>query len=211
MAAGDEEGIGFDDELMVATARTLATHGLGDLTTQRVADEWDKSPPLVHYYYDTKDDLVRGFIEYVRAVLKRSYEAHADDDPIERVAWLLKRHFVGSHGPGEPVFTRSLLEVQSQAAHNEAHCQAIEALDADARRFLREAIADGIEAGVFRDVDVDHTVSFLLAAVRGGLFRFGLFEDDDTAESLVEGLDGYIEEQLLAESVDPATLDLTAK
>lgn len=209
MAEGENGPEGTSNhELMQATARALAAQGFAELTTQRVADEWGKSQPLVHYYYDTKDDLIVGFIDHLRHQSKQNYDAHADDDPVQRVTWLLKRHFIGPHQPQEPDFTRSLLEVQAQASHNERYRAAFEALDGDARDFLRTAIRDGIEAGVFRDVDVDATVTVLLSAVSGGILRLGVFDYEDTVDNLELAFDAYVEDALLAESVDPADFDL---
>jgi len=194
----DEPGGSPEDDLMIATARALSSHGMAELTTQRVADEWGKSQSLVHYYYATKEDLIVGFVRYLRDRSRENYRRHRDDPPEERVEWILRRHFAGPHRPAEPGLSHALVEIQGQSAHNERYRTALEALNDDARAFLGAAIRDGVESGAFRDVDVDATVTFLLSAVSGGVLRVGLFDRDDAGAQLLGGFDHYLEAALRA-------------
>ena len=55
------------EAVMAATHRALCTHGFADLTTQRIADEWGKSKAALHYHYDTKEELLRTFLDHLLA------------------------------------------------------------------------------------------------------------------------------------------------
>lgn len=207
MADGEGGKSGATDQtenrdLMLATARTLAEYGIERITTQRVADEWGKSQSLVHYYYPTKDDLITAFINYIRDRTRQNYQTRQEAAPEKRVEWILKRHFVGPHDPEDPGFSRAILEIQRHAANSEQSHQALEQLDNEAQEFLHNALRDGIEEGVFREVDVETTVTFLLSAVNGGIQRVSLFDDGTIERELEDGLDQYIESILSIDSED---------
>ena len=59
----------IDDELheaiMEATARAIAEHGIADLTVRDIGAEFDRSRSLIHYHYNSKDDLLAAFVEYI--------------------------------------------------------------------------------------------------------------------------------------------------
>jgi AcrR family transcriptional regulator len=56
--------------LMDATYRTLASAGYDDLSLRAVADEAGKSRGLVHYHFESKDDLVLSLLDYLLAGLE---------------------------------------------------------------------------------------------------------------------------------------------
>lgn len=192
-----------EDELLQATGRALRAHGVGDLTTQKIADEWDKAQSLVHYYYDTKEELVVAYIDRVREGLEADYESHADDPPLERI----RRFFtadLGEPADGPDVGT-VLLELHAQAPHNDAYRQALDDLEETARRFVEQAVRDGVEAGVFRDVDPAATAVLLLSAHDGAIVRARMLGRTDDADLARAGLDAYLRDHLLAEAADDDT------
>jgi len=46
---------------------------------QDIADECSKSKSLLHYHYDTKEDLLVAFLDHVISDSERRIAAHADD------------------------------------------------------------------------------------------------------------------------------------
>jgi len=54
-----------NEEIMRATYRALQEHGYADLTIKRIAEEYGKSTAAIHYHYDTKDDLLAAFLDYI--------------------------------------------------------------------------------------------------------------------------------------------------
>lgn len=195
------------EELIAATTRTLVTHGIADLTTQKIADEWGRSQALVHYYCGTKEELLVAYLEHVRESVAVSYEAHADDPPEDRVRWLLTRSFAGTPVEADRVFRTALIELHAQAPHHEEYRAVLEGMEEDARAFLTAAIEDGIEAGTFRNVDVAATVTFLLSAQDGGVVRTDLLGRDTDRDSLTRAFENYVASTLLAESASPSDED----
>lgn len=191
-----------EDELLEATGQALQEHGVGDLTTQKIADEWGRAQSLVHYYYDTKEELVVAHIDHLRAELVSDYESQADDPPLER----LRRFFAADLAePADgPDLGTVLLELHAAAPHNDAYRRALDDLEDAARRFVEGAVRDGIEAGVLRDVDPAATAVLLLSAHDGALVRARMLRRSDDADLARAGLDAYLRECLLAED---ATVD----
>ena len=54
-----------DEEIMQATYRALSEHGYANLTIKRIAAEYGKSTAAIHYHYDTKDDLLAAFLDFL--------------------------------------------------------------------------------------------------------------------------------------------------
>lgn len=196
----DDEELSTEDALLEATGEVLATHGIENLTTQRVADEWGKAQSLVHYYYDTKEDLVVAYIESLRERNQRGYESLDEEPPLDRLHAFLD--VSDAFEEPDQGFNRVQFELHAAAAHNDRYREALNELEEDGRAFVRKIIEDGIQAGTFRDVDVEATVTLLLSAHDGGVLRVGPLERREDAESLERGLDTYLESVLLGSTTE---------
>ena len=71
---------------MKATYEALCTHGYTDLTAQDIADRTEKSKSLLFYHYDSKEDLVADFIDYLLDRYVERVERTASLSPVERLA-----------------------------------------------------------------------------------------------------------------------------
>ncbi|UPV76879.1 TetR/AcrR family transcriptional regulator (plasmid) [Halorussus limi] len=186
----DADDVSTEQALLRATGQALREHGIEGLTTERVAEAWGKSQSLVHYYYETKTELVTAYIEYVRSNCNAEYEARASDPPTERIRWFLD--FSADPTETERAASRVQLELHATAAHNDAYRAELNRLEDDGRAFVRQAIEDGITAGEFRDVDVEATTSLLLSAHDGGVLRATTLERSEDADTLRRGLEEYL-------------------
>jgi len=186
-------------ELLAATERAIAEYGVSAVTTQKIADQWGRSQSLVHYYYDTKDALVVAYIEWVRDGFQQRYAEHADDPPLQRLHWAV----VGDlerDDCADPS-TAALYELHAQAPHDEAYRAALNELEDCAREFVETAIADGVAAGTFRDVDPADAATFLLSAHDGGVVRTVSLDRTADAEGLRAGVEQYVRHVLLTDDV----------
>jgi len=68
---------------MEATYRALCAHGYADLTTQDIADESETSKASLHYHYDTKEELLLSFLDYLYDRFVERYERRT---PLGRMA-----------------------------------------------------------------------------------------------------------------------------
>jgi AcrR family transcriptional regulator len=182
------------DEIMNGVYRALRSHGYADVTMQDIADECSKSKSLLHYHYDTKEDLLVAFLDEVITDSVARIRAHADDPPTERLVGFIGWFVFETDAVDREAFHIALLELRTQGPFNDRIREQLVRSD----RLLRETVADilesGIEAGVFRDVDVDETAALIVATLDGARTRQitltgGMDEDDAGVEGAVEGDD----------------------
>ncbi|GCF15169.1 hypothetical protein Harman_31040 [Haloarcula mannanilytica] len=166
------------EEIMEATYRALREHGYADLTIKRIASEYGKSTAAVHYYYDTKDDLLAAFLDYLLEQFVDSIHDVETTNPEERLALLLDELLVK---PQEnPDLSVAMLEMRSQAPYKETFSERFRENDEYIRYMLKAVINHGIDEDVFNDVDADHVTRSLLTIIDGARTRAVML--DDTAE-----------------------------
>jgi len=183
------------DAIMAATYRALCKHGYADLTMQSIAEEFEKSKSLIHYHFDTKQELLTAFMEYMLERFEEQVESAERADPAEQLAALLERFLTGPDEFEE--FQTAMLELRSQAPYNEAYRAQFRENDEYVRNLVVSVVERGIETGTFRDVDPERTASFLLAVVDGARTRWIVLGDDRTIEDVRGALSDYIEAELL--------------
>src|SRR6267378_1744416 len=63
-------------ELVVAAFNLIAEHGFEGLRTRDVADEVGVNIATLHYYFPTKESLIRGVVEYAMARFRSTLAPH---------------------------------------------------------------------------------------------------------------------------------------
>lgn len=187
-------------EIMAATQRAIAKHGITDLSTQKIADEWGRSQPLLHYYYETKEELIVAYIDHLRASSNEAYEARASQTPLNRVWWMTQRDFDPADIDDQTSVSTALLELHAKAPHSEPYREALNRYEDDAREFLVTALQDGIERGTFREVDPEETATFLLSVLDGENLRTRMLGRSSDATTIRAGLEAYVRSNLLTET-----------
>ena len=198
-------------EIMDGVYHALRAHGYADATMQDIADECSKSKSLLHYHYDTKEDLLVAFLDHVISDSERRIDAHADDPPAERLIQFVGWFVFEADAIDREAFHIALLELRTQGPFNERIREQLDRSD----RLLRGTVADilesGIAEGVFRDVDVDETAALIVATLDGARTRQITLSsgetDDETANptytrTVAEATLQRIVGPLLAEGVD---------
>jgi len=180
--------------IMDATYRALCRRGYADLTMQSIADEFEKSKSLIHYHYDTKEELLAAFLDYLLDKFLAQVEVADDDDPTERLDTLVEALLSGPERAGD--FQVAMLELRSQTPYVEAYREAFAANDEYLAGLLAETIRDGIEAGAFCDVDPERAAETILVMIDGARTRSVVFDDDDTVANVRAAIDGYVNSHL---------------
>jgi AcrR family transcriptional regulator len=191
------------DEILDGVYSALCTHGYADLTMQDIADECDKSTSLLHYHYDTKEELLIAFLEHIIDDYERRLAEESDQPPERRLVTVLARFVFEPDDDERQSFHLALLEMRSQGPFSERIRDQLEQSDAVLRGTLADILRDGIEAGVFESVDADRTAALLVAALDGARTRqitLGEGQPEDTYTRTVI-------EELLAQVVDPLLTD----
>jgi AcrR family transcriptional regulator len=159
------------DEIMDGVYRALRAHGYADVTMQDIADECSKSKSLLHYHYDTKEDLLVAFLDYVITDSEARIRAHADEPPAERLAGFVGWFVFEADAAEREAFHIALLELRTQGPFNDRIREQLVRSD----RLLRGTVADileaGIESGTFREVDVEETAALVVATLDGARTR----------------------------------------
>jgi len=189
MSADDADRSDTRTAIMAATYDAICEHGYADLTMQDIADEFDKTKAVLHYHYDTKEELLVAFLDYLLDRFLETVEAETGDDPEQQLVALVDALLLGAHEGRSAAdhweFHTALLEIRAQASRNDAFREQL----TTNYRFVADTVAtvieDGIERGDFRAVDPDRTATWLLATINGArLHQVTL--DVDVAEDVRE-------------------------
>lgn len=184
-----------DEAIMHATYRALREYGYADLTIERIADEYGKSTAAVHYYYDTKDDLLAAFLDYILDQFVETIHEVETTDPERRLELLLDKLLVAPadhHG-----LLVALLEMRSQAPYEEAFSDRFQQNDEYVRYMLRTVIDHGIKQGVFTDVDAEHVARALMIIVDGARTRAVVLDEAETLPTARQTAEEYATAVLL--------------
>ncbi|ELY99969.1 TetR/AcrR family transcriptional regulator [Natrialba aegyptia] len=183
-----------DQAIMEATYRALREHGYADLTIKRIANEYGKSTAAVHYYYDTKDELLAAFLDYLLEQFVDSIHGVETTDPEERLELLLDELLVK---PQEnPDLSIALLEMRSQAPYKEAFSERFQQNDEYIRYMLKAVVNHGIDEGVFNDVDANHITRSLMTIVDGGRTRAVVLDNLEELETARRTASEYVDAML---------------
>ncbi len=155
------------DAIMGATYHALCEHGYADLTMQDIADEFDKSRSLLHYHYDTKEELLLAFLDHLMGWIGDRLAESDTEEPLERLEEFVDKFVVDPGEEERETFALALLELRVQAAHNEAFREKLAAHYRGNVEAVATIIADGIEAGVFHPVDPEETGEAIYTALVG--------------------------------------------
>lgn len=179
--------------IMEATYAALCKHGYADLTMQAIADEFDMTKAVLHYHYDTKEDLLVAFLDYLLDQFLDTVDTDTIGDPEERLVALVDALLLGDHdGMTETdhwEYHTALLEVRAQAPHNDAFREQLTTNYEYVAAAVAAVLEEGIEAGVFREVDPDRTAGWLLATINGARLHqvtLGIDVAQDVRAFLVE-------------------------
>ncbi|WP_128906701.1 TetR/AcrR family transcriptional regulator [Halorubrum amylolyticum] len=159
------------DEIMDGVYRALRAHGYADVTMRDIADECSKSKSLLHYHYDTKEDLLVAFLDHVISDSEERIAAHASDPPAERLAGFIGWFVFDPEAVDREAFHIALLELRTQGPFNEPIREQLTRSDRLLRGTVVDILESGIEEGVFRDVDVEETAALLVATLDGARTR----------------------------------------
>jgi len=208
------EGRPTADAIMDGVYRALCAHGYGGLTMQKVADECEKSKSLLHYHYDTKEDLLVTFLERAISDFERRVAERGNRPPVERLMEMVCWFVFESDETDRESFHIGLLELRSQGPFNERIHEQLVRSDELLRGTIAEILTDGIAAGVFREVDVERTAALVVATLDGARTRqitMRGVEPGGTAytRAVAEATVSRVIEPLLTEGTDLPTIDET--
>lgn len=172
------------ESLMDATYRALAEDGYADLTLRTIAAEFDGSRSLIHYYYESKDDLLAAFL----GSLLDEFEGEIDDDAPPRDRFDSLIDWV-AYGPEDrPEYHRVLFELRAQAPHSPELAAQLRANVRRIRTALETAIADAVETGELPPRDPEATALLVLTAIDSARTTDYALGTDDTLDRTLDAI-----------------------
>jgi AcrR family transcriptional regulator len=171
------------EAIMNATYRALCKHGYANLTIQNIADEFDMTAAVLHYHYNTKDELLSAFLEHVLGWYADQINVDDIENPRDRLEVLINALLavlLGLDGPEDDdtediasleqgeTFSMALLELRAQAGRDEEFCEQFTENTEFVMDIMVATIEEGIEQGEFRAVDAEQVATLLLSAMLGG-------------------------------------------
>ena len=192
------------EEIMGATYRALCKHGYAHLTMQDIADEFDKSRSLLHYHYDTKEELLLAFVDNIVGYIGDRLAESETEEPLERLEEYVDRFVIEPGEEDRETFALALLELRVQAVHNEAFRERLATHYETNVQTVADIVADGIEAGVFREVDPDATGEAIYTALVGARMYQVTLGAERASRRMRDRLAEFVVDDLLTDGREPA-------
>lgn len=189
--------------IMDATFEAVCNHGYASLTMQDIADEFDKSKSLLHYHYDTKEELFVAFLEHLLEQLSDNLTELIDQDnpPEDRIAEFIDWFAVDVDDSRGASFHLALLEMRSQAQHNPRFREQFIEGDILLREGFASLIEEGQEAGRFdASADPDAIARLSIAAMDGARARQLTVGEAGYAAAVGDALYTLVIDAILVES-----------
>jgi len=177
--------------IMEATYRAMRAHGYADLTMSAIAAEFEKSQSLLHYHYDTKEDLLVAFLEYlIDGFVGKVESGEVDGDgaggradgtrtagtPRETLDAVVDALL---YGPDDwEDFSVAMLELRAQVPHSEAYRDQFVRNDDHLRALLAGLVEACVDAGEVGDVDPEATARRIMVALEGARSRWLVLGDE---------------------------------
>jgi AcrR family transcriptional regulator len=155
------------EQILAAACDVVSEIGFKSLRIADVAGRAGTSTGTVHYYFDTKTELMRAAFEwnFTRSLDRRRHLLQDHEDPRQRL-----RAFVESYLPGDEETVRAWhvwAELWVEALHDTDLQELNEQVYGEWRRLVAGIIRDGQDAGLFRDEDPVLVANALIGMIDG--------------------------------------------
>ena len=188
------------DAIMCGTYEALREHGYAGLSIQRIADETDLSKSTFYHHFDGKDDILLSFADFILAQFTRGFQTGSTGDPVADLYTFLGLtlgvHPSDGDSPDTEERLATYLELRSQAIHDPEFREKFTEMSEEYVNHLVPILQEGIDQGVFADVDPERTARFLLAIVDGIIVE-ATTRTDDQRPVLWDAVEAYLEESII--------------
>ncbi|MEV7970099.1 TetR/AcrR family transcriptional regulator [Sphaerisporangium sp. NPDC088356] len=173
------------EQILLAACQVMAEVGLRSLRVGDVAKRAGTSHGTVHYYFDTKRELVHEAFafNFRRSLDRRRPILDAAGDPLSRL-----RAFVDSYLPGDDPETvlawRVWIELWNEALREPGLRELNERVYGEWRRVVAGILRDGQHRGQFREGDAVDTANVLIGMIDGLAIQVLLGSRDMTGERM---------------------------
>lgn len=200
------EPLSTRDRILRATFHILEQDGYDALSVNRIANECGLTGSALYNHFDSKEELILAFTEYLVFEMNREFNSQPKENPADDLYGRLYALISDNPDSEGEIDTISKLrvyyELRSKAIHNsELKTKITENANKYVREF-EEIIQRGMAEGVFKDVDAEQEAAFLLTIIDGMITNVTT-RTDDPRELIWDSLRSYIEKQLIADDSVP--------
>jgi len=179
-----------------STLRLANAKGFAAMTLRDLCNDSGLSMGGLYAYIRNKDDLIGLIQSHGFMLTRRTLDDFTRDvaDPRDKLDAAIRSHLFLSELM-RPWFYFSYMEARHLSETRKHEAVAIER---ETETVYRDIIAEGIEAGVFRDIDARLLASLIKAMLQDWYLKRGKYRDQGTsvttyAQTMREVLEGYLE------------------
>lgn len=188
-----DDDTGTREEILEAAFEALQEHGYSELTIDAIGDEFDKSQSLIYHHYDSKDELLVDLLRLITEYFEEPMPESHDLGPRDRIETFVETA-VGLDQMDRTAIGM-LIELRAQAVHDEDYREHFVRSDEVIQEHIAGDIRDGIESGVFQEVDAERMAVWIHTVSIGAAFRSSTAGDSWVEENEKEVQD-YLEKRL---------------
>ncbi|KQC09022.1 MAG: hypothetical protein APR62_03505 [Smithella sp. SDB] len=158
-------------QLTKAAYKIVSKKGYHNLTIKDISRETGLSAGLVHYYFKDKKDLQLNLIRETNANIKEMLvsELIKTDDPVAKIRTYLDQAF--GLVEKEKEYFHVIIDFWSQVNRNNRMKQANIKLFQSYRDECVAILKEGIQKGVFKEMDVNYMSILILSLVEGTMIQ----------------------------------------
>lgn len=181
-----------EEEILYATYRSLATHGYADLTIKTIGEELGTSPSLVYHHFENKEELVLACLEFMLSRYQEHYVDRQGEAPAAGLDRLLEMASGRGLADAESEFLALLVDLRSQAAHNDRFREHFTRSDAVFREHIAELLGEAEMLETVALEDPDRSAEFLFTVLLGALVRVATSDESGWTDDVDRELEAYL-------------------
>jgi AcrR family transcriptional regulator len=182
------------DQILRATCQVIAEQGYVNLRVSDVAKQAGVSGGTVHYYFDSKRELVHAAFEYnfARSLERRRWILDSQDDPVARLRLVIDSYLplddetIAAWRVWATLWTEGLREPNLQELN--------ERMYGEWRRLVAGIVRDGQDSGRIRGGDPVRFANMLIAMIDGMAFQVLLGSQNMTVQRMKATCLAYVED-----------------
>ncbi len=192
-------------ELVEAAVEVISTHGIDGATTRRIADQAKANVAMVHYCYDSKEDLFADVFEFVAGRFREVIEQSDPHTTVLETAQAMLRGLMECYCDS-PSFGATTIELISWARRQQGDRGIAvydQALGAGLAAMRRVADEEGVADEVVEDIP------YVVGALSDGFaINFLTYGDREAADALMDVtasvLESWLSARLASAAAKPA-------
>lgn len=186
-----------EKQIMEATHRALLRHGYAHLSISHISSELNQSKSSLYYHYDSKEDLLLSFLEFVIDQLESNIYTDSNETPSQELEQLIEALLPLRLNDDDRQLRAVMVELRSQAVMDEQFRKQFTEIDNRIVDHFEEIINRGIDEGEFRNVDSTRVAEHIFATISGVMYDRATTNREKASAAVRVSLSSYINKELM--------------